>query len=221
MHPWWDSPVWKFQLDYDTKFHEEIMDEAYQIAKDIQNGVDTEPKDSLWEYSRPFTDKLKLDVLNIVRSTVIKDIAEAKQLNLDCEYTGGWINVIEPGDKIEVHAHNDCSLVMTYYLKVPEGSGDFTYLNTKAIITDNGEFAPINVQSAKIERITPKEGMLLLFPAYLLHEVESNRSNDLRVSISGDIKQVIDKNAPNAMVLKNWSSSFLKLKEWNLTSTKL
>ena len=60
--------------------------------KDIQSGKDQFPKDSLWEYSRPNIDKLKSDVLNIVRSTVIKGIAEAKQLNLDCEYTGGWIN---------------------------------------------------------------------------------------------------------------------------------
>lgn len=215
MHPWWDSPVWQMQLDYDTQFHQSIMDEAYQIAKDIQNGNDQFPKDSLWEYSRPNIDKLKSDVLNIVRSTVIKDIAEAKQLNLDCEYTGGWINVIEPGEKIEVHAHNDCSLVMTYYLKVPEGSGDFTYLDTKYIITDSGEFVPDMMNDITIKRIAPKEGMLLLFPAYLLHEVEVNNSNDLRVSLSGDIKQIIDKSVPNAMILRNWCNSFLKLKEWS------
>lgn len=215
MHPWWDSPVWQMQLDYDTAFHQSVMDEAYYIAKDIQSGKDQFPKDSLWEYSRPNIDKLKSDVLNIVRSTVIKGIAEAKQLNLDCEYTGGWINVIEPGDKIEVHAHNDCSLVMTYYLKVPEGSGDFTYLDTKYIITDSGEFIPEMMNDVTIKRITPKEGMLLLFPAYLLHEVEANKSNDLRVSLSGDIKQIIDKSVPNAMVLRNWCNSFLKLKEWS------
>lgn len=215
MHPWWDSPVWQMQLDYDTEFHQSVMDEAYYIAKDIQSGKDQFPKDSLWEYSRPNIDKLKSDVLNIVRSTVIKGIAEAKQLNLDCEYTGGWINVIEPGDKIEVHAHNDCSLVMTYYLKVPEGSGDFTYLDTKYIITDSGEFIPEMMNDVTIKRITPKEGMLLLFPAYLLHEVEANKSNDLRVSLSGDIKQIIDKSVPNAMVLRNWCNSFLKLKEWS------
>lgn len=217
MNPWWDSPVWMMELNYSKEFHQSIMDEVYYIAKDIKDGVDTNPKDSLWEYSRPNLDKLRDDVLNIVRTTVIKGIAEAKQLNLDCEYTGGWLNVIEPSDKIEVHAHNDCSLVMTYYLKTPENSGDFVYLDTKNIITDDGKFIPVDISpdSVALKRIKPKEGMLLLFPAYLLHEVEANKSDDLRVSISGDIKQIIDRNAENAMVLKNWCTSFLKLKEWN------
>ena len=214
-NPWWDNPVWQMQLDFDSSFHQSIMDEAYYIAKDIQTNKDVNPKDSLWEYSRPNIDKLKSSVLDIVRKTVIKDIADATKLNLDCEYTGGWLNVLEPGHKIEVHAHNDCSLVMTYYLKVPENSGDFVYLDTKCIITDKGEYIPENVGDIKLKRIKPKEGMLLLFPSYLLHEVERNGSDDLRVSISGDIKQIIDRSVPDAMILRNWCSSFLKLKEWN------
>jgi hypothetical protein len=46
-----------------------------------------------------------------------------------------------------------------------------------------------------------------------VHEVQENKSNDLRISLSTDIKQKIDRDAPNAMVLKSWTNSFLKIKE--------
>ena len=61
--------------------------------------------------------------------------------------------------------------------------------------------------------IEPEEGMLIFFPAYVVHEVQTNKSNDLRISLSTDIIQKIDRNAPYAMVLKSWTNSFLKMRE--------
>jgi hypothetical protein len=62
-----------------------------------------------------------------------------------------------------------------------------------------------------IRRITPRAGKLVFFPAYALHCVEENKSNELRVSITCDFKKVIDKEAPNAMVLKSWADKMVKL----------
>lgn len=208
---WWDCPVWVMDLGFDQTFNDVILEEAYEIASDMRSGVDKNPQNSLWDYSKPNLDVLKNAVLDIVKTKIIKEVGSAKGLNLSCEYTTGWMNVIEPNDGIEVHAHNDCSLVMTYYLKAPKGSGDFVYLNTQNLINGGGEFQLSNVS---LERITPKEGMLILFPSYLMHEVTDNKSNDLRISLSADIKQIVDTDAPNAMVFKNWCDSLLKIKEW-------
>jgi len=39
----------------------------------------------------------------------------------------------------------------------------------------------------KYKRVTPKEGKLVMFPAYVLHEVEKNMSDNKRISITTNI----------------------------------
>jgi hypothetical protein len=56
---------------------------------------------------------------------------------------------------------------------------------------------------------------VVILPFYMLHEVEINKSNDLRVSISADYYQIIDETADNALILKSWCDDMLKVGEWN------
>ena len=56
---------------------------------------------------------------------------------------------------------------------------------------------------------------LVFFPAYVLHYIEENRSDDLRISLSTDVNQVIDRSAPNALVIKSWCNNLLKIREWS------
>ena len=124
-----------------------------------------------------------------------------------------WANIKESGESIEAHAHNDASLTATYYIRAKENSGDLVLLSTENIIDDKGAFVHNDKSELKHIHIEPEEGMLIFFPAYVVHEVQTNKSNDLRISLSTDIKQKIDRNAPNAMVLKSWTNSFLKMRE--------
>jgi hypothetical protein len=210
---WWLTPIWELQTDSTPEFHEELLDEIYGIAKDISTGVDSNPKDSLWDYDTPHLSSLKTKILKIASDVVLKEIQEAQELNLKLEYSMGWVNVIGKGEGIEAHSHNDCSLVATYYIKAPENCGDFVILNTKNIIDKDGKFLYNNKSELEHIHIKPVEGKLVMFPAYAMHEVQENRSDELRISLSTDIKQIIDKDAPNALILKSWCDSFLRIRE--------
>jgi hypothetical protein len=67
----------------------------------------------------------------------------------------------------------------------------------------------------EFKTIRPEAGKLVFFPAYVLHYIEENRSDELRISLSTDMIQVIDKTVPNALIIKSWCDSLLKIKEWH------
>lgn len=210
---WWLTPIWELQTDSTPEFHEELLDEIYGIAKNISTGIDKNPKDSLWDYDTPHLSSLKSKILKIASDVVLKEIQEAQELNLKMEYSMGWVNVIGKGEGIEAHTHNDCSLVATYYIKAPENSGDLVILNTRNIIDNDGKFLYSDKSELDHIHIKPVEGKLIMFPSYTMHEVQENKSDELRISLSTDIRQVVDRDAPNALVLKSWTNSFLRIRE--------
>jgi uncharacterized protein (TIGR02466 family) len=210
---WWISPYWIIDTGFDNQFNAELEEELYWIAKDISTGNDNDPKNSLWEYDRPHLNTLKNYIHSAVKKHVFSLISEAKELNIEPDYVMAWANIKEPGESIEAHAHNDASLTATYYIRAKENSGDLVLLSTQNIVDSRGAFTHNDKSQLEHIHIQPKEGSLVFFPAYVVHEIQENKSNDLRISLSTDIQQKIDKHAPNAMILKSWTNSFLKIKE--------
>ena len=213
VNPMWLSPVWEVQTDLDDNFNESLLDEIYQIGKDIKSGVDTSPHDSLWSYNKPHLNRLKKIILDTVTESVHKDIPEAKDLNVSCESYMCWANIREPGESLEVHAHTDAAIAVSYYIKAKENCGDLILFDTKhSIDWETGKLS--DEPSLRTQRIKPVEGRLVFFPSYVLHTVEENKSNDLRISLTCDLKKILDKSKPNTILLKNWATKMVKIKEW-------
>ncbi len=82
---------------------------------------------------------------------------------------GFWFNAMGPGQRTTPHSHeeDDELLSAVYYVTVPENSGELLLYADPATI-----------------RVTPEPGLLVLFPPSLEHEVEENRSDELRLSIA-------------------------------------
>ena len=71
----------------------------------------------------------------------------------------------------------------------------------------------------KERRIKPIGGKLVFTPSYVLHGVTENKSNDLRISLSTDLRKVVDKNTNNTVILKSWASRMKKIKEWKCSQS--
>lgn len=82
---------------------------------------------------------------------------------------GFWLNAQGPGQSTTPHNHdeNDELLSGVYYVQVPPDSGDLVLLD--------GWFTV---------RVTPAPGLMLFFPPQLVHQVETNRSGELRLSLA-------------------------------------
>lgn len=194
VNPWWDCPVWQIDTGFNPAFNKALTEEILDIGKWISSGIDSNAKTSLWDYSRPHLDILKDYILTKSLELVTQDIPEVSELNLKLQYSMGWVNVKGPGEDIEIHAHNDASLTATYYVKALPDCGDLV------VHTRDG-----------FTKIQPRAGKLVIFPAYVMHQVMQNRSEQLRISLSTDMQQVVDAAAPNAMVIKSWADSFKRL----------
>jgi uncharacterized protein (TIGR02466 family) len=210
INPIWGSPIWEMFLPFNEGFNEGLLKELNAIGSDIAFGIDDRPHDSLWDYDTPHLNQLKKTIIAHVNVVVQSGIPEAKELNITFESHMCWPNIREPGETLEVHAHTDSTIACTYFVKAAENCGDLILFESRDAI--NWEEGCLNSDaSMKERRIKPMANKLVFFPAYILHTVEENRSNDLRITITCDLKKVIDKSAPNAIVLKSWADKMVKI----------
>lgn len=211
----WKSPIWEVKTRFDTEFNEQLLDEIYSIGKAIVVGEDKTPHNSIWDYSKPNLDILKQEIVDIVTKTITREIPEIRLLNLKgCEHFMGWVNVREPGESLEVHGHTESAIAATYYIKAKEGCGDLVLYDTAGAI-DWDKNTTSGTPYVRERRYKAVEGHLVFFPSYVLHGVDVNKSDDLRISLSTDLRKVVDPNAENTVILKSWAGRMAKIKEWN------
>lgn len=102
-----------------------------------------------------------------------------------------WVNVNGKNSFNSQHTHPGSVLSAVFYVKVPENSGDIVFRNPNSI-TQNSYFnhwhlldkIDSTIVSAGQIRIKPKNSMLLMFPSWLEHYVDANRSEEDRISIA-------------------------------------
>jgi uncharacterized protein (TIGR02466 family) len=102
--------------------------------------------------------------------------------------TGCWANVSAPGAGHRAHSHPNNYLSGVYYLRTHADANTVNFLDPRqqtaiirppvtALTAENTEQVVVQVQ----------DGTLLLFPAWLRHSVDANRSGRLRISLGFNI----------------------------------
>jgi len=74
----WQSPIWEVQTKFDNEFNEILLQEIYDIGKDIVLGKDKDPKNSIWDYSRPNLDILKQEIVDIITKKIVQNIPQLR-----------------------------------------------------------------------------------------------------------------------------------------------
>lgn len=105
--------------------------------------------------------------------------------NFDIAFNEMWLNRNGPGDYNRAHIHSHAIFSGVYYIKVPPNAGNIelydpireramTAIPVKQVLPRTG-------QTLEVEG---EEGKLLIFPSWLQHAVQANRSDEDRVSLS-------------------------------------
>lgn len=103
-----------------------------------------------------------------------------KAFNLNVTMTDSWLNVNLPGGFNYEHTHGG-HISGCYYVHVPPESGDIVLTNPAV----RGENIPVIPKyHEKFQFITPETGDLLVFPSWVTHRVEPNKSGQNRISIA-------------------------------------
>jgi uncharacterized protein (TIGR02466 family) len=99
--------------------------------------------------------------------------------------TGCWANANAPGTGHRLHSHRNNYLSGAYYVQVQDGADTINFYDPKP---QAGVMRPAATQpnefNTEVAMVRVTTGSLILFPAWLQHSVEINRSSRPRLSIS-------------------------------------
>ncbi|MEE8196518.1 MAG: 2OG-Fe(II) oxygenase family protein [Acidiferrobacterales bacterium] len=104
------------------------------------------------------------------------------------EITGCWVNINAPGTSHRIHSHPNNFLSGVYYVQTQTGAGTINFHDPR--IQTNIIRPPVTKLTAGNTDqvvVSVRNGTLLVFPSYLQHSVDPNKSDEERISVSFNI----------------------------------
>ena len=117
-----------------------------------------------------------------------------EQEHLDSEpFLGNmWANINPPGSMNRSHQHPNSLWSGVYYVKAPKNSGHLKVddpRNSASMIRPKQKPGQLPPRLYRETHYEPKDGRLIMFPSWLLHCVDPNESNEIRISVSFNFLQ--------------------------------
>ena len=174
--------------DFDKK-KEELIDYVYNL-KSKQSGRNATNRGG-WQSSVFLVkggDVLQDLILNLVSN--IPSFRTDRRIETKCQ---AWVNINSPSSYNIKHCHPCSDLAGVLWIKVPENSGAISFYSPYAFTS----YEEINSYKNNFKEelnyyhnytFVPKEGLLVLFPSHLEHDVAVNESNEDRISASFNLK---------------------------------
>lgn len=105
-----------------------------------------------------------------------------------------WANINYSGGYNKPHVHPNCLFSGVYYVKTQPNCGNLVVNDPRPGVQLRMPKTKIPIDSSKMfdmpkelwreARLQPVQGRLIMFPAWLWHCVEENKTNDIRISVS-------------------------------------
>lgn len=185
------TPVWTFQIDNYKNVNEEMHTYIKELQNKDQIGIS---KSNLkgW-HSKDFNlnERQPQNFISLIYSSieqVMHDMNWDKQKQI-AKINNMWAIINTGGSANLRHQHGNSTISGAYYVRAPENAGDIIFYDPRpAPIYSHPNAVSPNSLNAQINGISPKEGALVLFPSYLDHSVNENKSNEERIVISFNIR---------------------------------
>jgi uncharacterized protein (TIGR02466 family) len=186
------QPIFKYKIENYEKLNEELLEFIYKLNENDKVGVKKSNINGWHSKSFDLNDPNNIPnkFLNHI-SNNIKDVFKNYGWVYDpskIKCSSMWAIINKKGNYNMEHSHSNNYLSAAYYVKAPENCGNFKASNPNIInrnlFPKSNQATELNSNSASI-KIT--EGDLLIFPAYLPHSVEENKSDEDRVIVSFNI----------------------------------
>ena len=179
--------VGTFNLEDEMKgLTEELIGLSLDLEKNKKTGV---IKSNIGGYQ---TDLLKnsnriIKETQVVFSKAITQFAETIYVRkpFTVSFDEPWLNVNRENHSNKTHTHPRSDLSLTYYCEVPVNSGKIVFENpvlhqrTTAIWYEKKA-----AWNSEYINLAPQKYTLIIFPSYLPHFVEPNKSNKPRISLA-------------------------------------
>ena len=145
-----------------------------------------------WHSTTDMNTKKEYNPLTIELFNMQEEIFKKENLSRKPVCGNMWANINGPGNYNRPHLHPNSLFSGVYWVKTPKNSGNLMLYDTRPGIQmtmpnrKDGKLPPEYCREVHYE---PKAGRCIMFPSWLWHEVQSNRSNDTRISVSFNFLQ--------------------------------
>ena len=191
------------KLLFPTVVHEVTVKNFKSIKKDLVNYVyEQKQRDSQgvsfsnvggWQ-SGPSYSNFDNILLTTITETLIPYFSNnVLDMSKKIQYNGLWMNINRKGDYNTSHDHAMCHLAGVFWLKTPKNCGNIHFFSPHSF-THGSEMQRYTEDFQKKTNVyssywfSPVEGSILGFPACLIHRVDSNQSDEDRISASFNLE---------------------------------
>ena len=115
------------------------------------------------------------------------EIIQEEYLDINPKLGNMWANINPPGGYNQSHIHPNSLFSGVYYVKGQPNSGRLGLMDPRP----GSQQCMPNRKKVKLPRelwretyYDPIPGRLIMFPSWMWHKVEPNKSNDIRISVS-------------------------------------
>ena len=185
------TPVWTIQLDSYKNINEQMYN--YIKLKQKIDEVGTIKSNVKGWHSNDFdlNDKETQNFINFILPAIEQVMTDMnwEKVKQIARINNMWAIINTGGSANLRHQHGNSTISGAYYVRAPINSGDIVFYDPRpAPIFSHPNVENPNLLNAQINGISPKEGALVLFPSFLDHSVNENKSNEERIVISFNIK---------------------------------
>jgi len=166
--------------------HATVQRAILNTLSELRAGVADPSPGELWQSRHGLHALPELAPLVLhIRQRIEQVLAFLRIGNFAFEVTGLWANIAAPGGMVRMHCHPNNFLSGVYYVQVQPGADTINFHDPRpqaAIVRPPAtELTPYNTDQVVVQ---VEEGTLLIFPAWLTHSVDANRSDRMRTSMS-------------------------------------
>jgi uncharacterized protein (TIGR02466 family) len=178
--------VWKAELK--SEVYKPINDSILRGLAEIGMPLDLMPGESWQSGHRLHELEPFREVVDCINEAAESVLAYLKIGPESFMITGCWANVSAPGAGHRVHDHPNNYLSGVYYVRTQQGANTINFLDPRrqtAIIRP--PVTQLTAENTEQVVVSVRDGMLLMFPAWLQHSVDPNRSDRARISVGFNI----------------------------------
>ena len=185
--PMFPTLVWKVQLK--PELHEAMDAKLLAVLDEMRRNDAPLGAGQGWQSEQTLHRRAEFRELVACIDSLAKGVMRFLRAGYDAfEITGCWANVLPSGAAHRMHAHPNNFLSGVYYLRTPAGADAINFHDPRpqtAIIRP--PVVELTAENTDQVVVSVRNGTLLMFPSYLQHSVDTNRSEQERVSISFNI----------------------------------
>jgi uncharacterized protein (TIGR02466 family) len=184
MYPFFSSPVYKSEINSLP------VKNVNYIIKDVEyvnssRGILSKNKYILED---PELQELKSQVISHINTYLYDELKVLKSIKF--KLLNSWVLHSGPNAKGDLHIHSNSLFSGVVYIKTSDNCGNLKFKSIYPDIFSNTvilEYSQFNMFNSTSWSVTPYDGLILLFPSSIPHQIEPNLSNDIRYSISFNI----------------------------------